>query len=114
MGYKSQSPVSPFRRIMLARGYNMQEVAVLSGCSCPTLRKLDRMDRKSIGGINLRSVLKVSLFLEVAPVDLIPFLGITAKKAAKKGVNVAAHATGGGGRPKRSAVQSPPQPTEQH
>lgn len=109
MGYKAQSPASPFRRIMLARGYTMQEVAVYSGCSAPTLRKLDRMNRETIGGITLRSILKVSMFLECAPSDLVPFLATTAKKASKTGVNVADHAKGGAGRPKQSRVRSHPQ-----
>lgn len=105
MGYKAQSPTSPLRRIMLARGYNMLELSVLSGCSPPTLRKLDRLDRETIGGITLRSILKVSLFLECSPSDLVPFLATTARKSK---ANVKRHSLGGAGRPKRSGVRSLP------
>jgi len=83
----------------------MLELAVLSGCSPPTLRKLDRLDRETIGGISLRSILKVSLFLECAPSDLVPFLATTAKRSK---TNVKRHSLGGGGRPKRSGVRPHP------
>lgn len=114
MTFKYQGKASPLRRIMLARGLTMDQLAVYSGCSVPTIRKIDRMDKKNIGGVNLRSVLKLAVYLEVSPTDLIPFLGVTPKKARASGLNVDDHTRGGGGRPKRITVPGPPPESGQH
>ncbi len=110
--YKFQPGVSPLRRIMLARGVNMRELAVYSGCGYETIRKICKMDKTNIGSVSLRSLLKIAVCLEIAPVDIIPFLGITPKKANSGGVNVRAHTLGGGGRPRQSKVPLLPEESE--
>jgi len=94
---------------MMARGLNMMELSVYSGCSMPTISKIDKMDAKSLGGTTLRSILKLSLYLDVAPSDIIPFLGV---RPSKTRANVKNHAKGGAGRPRKTLEQSPPQENE--
>jgi len=77
----------------------MVELSVLSGVSQPTLRKLDRMNTETLGGVQLRPLLKLAMFLECSAVDLVPFLATRLKLSHP---TVGRHITGGQGRPKRS------------
>jgi transcriptional regulator with XRE-family HTH domain len=96
--FPGQPNASPLRRIMLARGWNMLQLAVLSGVSQPTLRKLDRMNTETIGSIQIRPLLRLAMFLECAVTDLIPFLGTKLKKTS---ANASIHVKGGPGRPSK-------------
>jgi hypothetical protein len=78
--YKGQGNASPFRRILMARGITLMQAAVYSDVSLEVLRKFDRMDVNVMGGIKIKSLLRVARFLEVAPTDLMPFLQVVAEK----------------------------------
>jgi len=84
--FKGQPNASPFRRIITARGVNLNEAAVYSGISLTTLRKLDRMDPKIMGSMSVGNLMRVAMYLEVAPVDLMPFLAATVKNPRKSSV----------------------------
>jgi transcriptional regulator with XRE-family HTH domain len=82
MTFKHQSTASPLKRIRLARGLTMMEVSVLAGVSMNTIKKIDRLDPTgdfAVGSVSLRKVMRVAMCLEVAPVDLIPFLATACK-----------------------------------
>jgi hypothetical protein len=64
----------------MARGLNMMEVAVHSGVSITSLRKLDRLEPKNLAKLQLRTVLLVAQYFQVKPTDLIPFLDVVPKK----------------------------------
>jgi transcriptional regulator with XRE-family HTH domain len=65
---------------MMARGLTLIEVAVLSGVSLDTVRKLDRLEPDSLGQLTVRKLLKIAQFFEVAPSDLLPYLNVAVKK----------------------------------
>jgi DNA-binding Xre family transcriptional regulator len=79
MPFKHQTTVSPFKRIRLARGLTQMEVSVLSGVAYNTVRKIDRMDPKMVGGIGVGKVMRIAMLLECAPSDLLPFLNVRCK-----------------------------------
>jgi transcriptional regulator with XRE-family HTH domain len=82
-GYRHQSKASPLKRIRLARGLSMAQLAVYSDTSQKTIQKIDRLDPKNIGTLKLDMLMRVAITLECSPVDLIPFLGTRVKGQGK-------------------------------
>lgn len=83
MPFKHQSNVSPLKKIRQARGFTLMEVAILSGVSYNTVKKIDRMDATgqfAIKGLAVGKLMRVAMLLECAPADLVPFLAVKCKR----------------------------------
>jgi transcriptional regulator with XRE-family HTH domain len=62
---------SPLRRIRLAYGLRVVDIAAASGVSIDTVRRIDRLD---VVTLRLGSLVKVAQAVGVAPTDLVPGL----------------------------------------
>ena len=82
-GYRQQSKVSPLKRIRVARGVSVEELAYRAGVAQVTLRKIDKLDPETIGGLKIENLMRVALVLECSPMDLVPFLGTRVKGKGK-------------------------------
>jgi transcriptional regulator with XRE-family HTH domain len=62
---------SPLRRIRLAYGLRVVDIAAAAGVSIDTVRRIDRLD---VVTLKLSSLVKVAQAVGVAPTDLVPGL----------------------------------------
>jgi transcriptional regulator with XRE-family HTH domain len=70
---------SPLRRIRLAYGLRVVDIAAAAGVSIDTIRRIDRLD---VVTLKLSSLVKVARAVGVAPTDLVPGLARKPRSAS--------------------------------
>ena len=80
-GSKVISNIMPLKRLRLAKGWSQ---ARLSGISGVTTSKIGALEQNIPGiylGMHLRTLCKLAMALDAAPVDIMPFLGARPRTA---------------------------------